>query len=68
MRELEARFPSPTLFRAESRPALALGMWTIRTFFQNTVTSCSAPMPSKVPEDFVKDREKLCGSKSTSPP
>jgi glutathione S-transferase len=63
-RELEARFPSPTLFPAgHAGVPWALGMWTDRSFFQNTVNLVFGTLADKVPQDFIADRERLRGAK-----
>ena len=62
VRELERRFPTPTLF-----PAGAIGIdqataqWTDRAFFQSAVTVIFAGLGDSVDPAFVKDREKLSG-------
>jgi glutathione S-transferase len=64
VRELEARFPTPTLFpRGNTGVPWALGMWTDRSFFQNTVTLVFGTLDDKVPQDFIEDRGRLRGGK-----
>lgn len=64
IRELEARFPTPTLFPAgHAGLPWALGMWTDRSFFQNTVNLVFGTLAGKVPRDFIEDRERLRGAK-----
>ena len=64
IRELERRFPTPTLFPAGNAGVpWALGMWTDRIFFQNTVNLVFGSIGGKVPRDFIEDREKLRGAK-----
>lgn len=63
-RELEARFPTPTLFpAAHAGVPWALGMWTDRSFFQSTVNLVFGTLADKVPRDFIEDRERLRGAK-----
>lgn len=64
IRELEARFPAPTLFPA-AQPGVpwAIGMWADRAFFQNSVNLVFGALDDKVPRDFIEDREKLRGAK-----
>jgi len=64
VRALEARCPTPTLFPA-GRAGIpwALGMWTDRPFFQNTVNLVFGTLADKVPRDFIDDRERLRGAK-----
>lgn len=64
MRELERRFPTPSLL-PDGYEGLAWGsaMWTDRPFFQNTVNLVFGTLADKVPADFIEDREKLRGAK-----
>ena len=64
IREIERRFPSPTLFPpgAAGSP-WALSSWTDRTFFQNAVTLVFGTLGPKVPQAFVEDRSQLRGAK-----
>jgi glutathione S-transferase len=64
LRELERRFPEPTLFpEGYEGVASATAMWTDRTFFQSTVNLVFGSLADKVPPDFIADREKLRGAK-----
>src|SRR3984957_2381300 len=64
IRELERRFPEPTLFPGGNEGiAWASAMWTDRSFFQNTVNLVFGSLADKVPQDFIADREKLRGAK-----
>jgi glutathione S-transferase len=64
LRELECRFPEPTLFPNGYRGiASASAMWTDRAFFQNTVNLVFGSLADQVPQDFIEDREKLRGEK-----
>src|SRR3984885_8236336 len=64
LRELERRFPEPTLFpKGYEGVASATAMWTDRTFFQSTVNLVFGTLADKVPPDFIADREKLRGAK-----
>jgi glutathione S-transferase len=64
IREIERRFPSPTLF-----PPCAAGVpwglssWTDRTLFQNAVNLVFGTLGPKVPQAFVEDRSQLRGAK-----
>jgi glutathione S-transferase len=64
MRELERRFPEPSLLPG-GYEGLAWGsaMWTDRPFFQNTVNLVFGSLADKVPASFIADREKLRGAK-----
>jgi glutathione S-transferase len=64
IRELERRFALPTLF-PDGNAGLpwALGMWTDRSFFQNTVNLVFGSLADQVPKDFREDREQLRGQK-----
>jgi glutathione S-transferase len=64
VRELEARYPEPTLFPAgHGGIPWALSMWTDRIFFQNTVNLVFGTLADKVPKAFIEDRERLRGGK-----
>jgi glutathione S-transferase len=68
LRELEARFPQPTLFPAgHAGVPWALGMWTDRPFFQNTVNLVFGSLADQVPQEFIRDREQLRGAKFDVP-
>jgi glutathione S-transferase len=63
-RELERRFPEPTLFPS-GYEGLGWGasMWTDRPFFQSTVNLVFGTLADRVPADFIEDREQLRGAK-----
>jgi glutathione S-transferase len=62
VRELERRFPEPTLFPAGDRGlAHAMSPWVDRTLFQWTVAIIFGGLGDKVPAAFIKDREALSG-------
>ena len=64
LRELELLFPQPTLFPAgHDGVPWALGMWSDRPFFQNTVNLVFGSLADSVPQDFIADRERLRGAK-----
>jgi glutathione S-transferase len=64
IREIERRFPSPTLFPSgQAGLPWALGMWTDRAFFQNAVNLVFGTLGPKVPQDFIEDRSKMRGAK-----
>jgi glutathione S-transferase len=64
IREIERRFPSPTLFpSAAAGVPWALGSWTDRAFFQNTVNLVFGTLGPKVPQEFIEDRSQLRGGK-----
>jgi glutathione S-transferase len=64
IREIERRFPSPTLFPSGAAGVpWALSSWTDRAFFQNTVTLVFGTLGPKIPEEFIEDRSKLRGAK-----
>jgi glutathione S-transferase len=64
IREIERRFPSPTLFPpgAAGIP-WGLNSWTDRTLFQNAVNLVFGTLGPKVPQAFVEDRSELRGAK-----
>lgn len=62
VRELERRFPEPTLFPAgDSGLIQAAALWTDRVLFQAAVAIIFGGLGDKVPEAFIKDREALRG-------
>src|ERR1700732_889362 len=64
IRELERRFPEPTLFpNGYQGIGWSTAMWTDRSFFQNTVNLVFGSLADNVPQDFIADREKLRGAK-----
>lgn len=64
IRELERRYPAPTLFPGGNEGlAWASAMWTDKSFFQNTVSLVFGSLADKVPQSFIEDREKLRGAK-----
>lgn len=64
LRELEARFPEPSLFPAGNQGiAQASAMWTDRSFFQNAVNLVFGYLADAVPRSFIEDRERLRGGK-----
>jgi glutathione S-transferase len=64
LRELERRFPEPTLFpKGYEGLGSASAMWTDRSFFQNTVNLVFGSLAYQVPADFIADREQLRGAK-----
>jgi glutathione S-transferase len=68
IRELERRFPDPTLFpRGYEGVGWSAAMWTDRSFFQNTVNLVFGSLADKVPQDFIADREKLRGARFDVP-
>jgi glutathione S-transferase len=64
IRELELRWPEPTLFPSgDEGLAWASAMWTDKSFFQNTVNLVFGSLADKVPQSFIEDRERLRGAK-----
>jgi glutathione S-transferase len=64
IREIERRFPSPTLFPTGALGVpWALGSWTDRAFFQNTVNLVFGVLGDKVPQEFIEDRSRLRGGR-----
>jgi glutathione S-transferase len=64
LRELERRFPEPTLFpNGNEGIAWGTAMWTDRAFFQSTVNLVFGTRADQVPQEFIADREKLRGAK-----
>lgn len=64
IREIERRFPSPTLFPlGDAGVPWALGFWTDRPFFQTTVNLVFGVLGHKVPQEFIEDRSLLRGAR-----
>jgi glutathione S-transferase len=63
LRELERRFPEPSLFVGGDRAlGWGMGLWTDRPFFQSAVAVIfGSAGDAVVDEDFKKDREALTG-------
>ena len=62
-REIEARFPEPSLFPGGSGGVPWMtGLWTDRIFFSSTVFLVFGSLGDKVPRDFIDDRTKLRGA------
>ena len=62
VRELERRFPEPTLFpQGDHGLAHANAMWSDRTIFQAAVAIIFGGLGDKVPAAFVNDRVALSG-------
>ena len=63
MRELERRFPVPSLFPAgNSGLPWMVGQWTDRAFFLSTVNLVFGSLGDKVPKEFIEDRTRLRGA------
>lgn len=64
IREIDRRFPRPALLPQENAGLpWALGMWSDRAFFQNTVNLVFGTLADQVPKEFREDREQLRGQK-----
>lgn len=62
VRELERRYPQPTLFPAGDQGlGHAAALWTDRAMFQAAVAIIFGGLGDKVPAAFIKDREALSG-------
>jgi glutathione S-transferase len=62
LRELERRYPTPSIFPVKSGLAYAIGFWSDRLFFMPSVSIVFSEIGHMVPEEFKKDREKLSGN------
>jgi glutathione S-transferase len=61
-RELERRFPTPTLFPGDSEGvSWMVAQWADRPFFQASVGVIFGSAPEALPEGFLRDREQLSG-------
>ena len=61
LRELERRFPSPSLFPYGRGLPYALAFWSDRLFFMPSVGVVFAEVGHMVPEAFKQDRAKMSG-------
>lgn len=61
IRELERRFPEPSVFPHGKGLPYGLGFWTDRLFFMATVPVVFAEIGEMIPEDFKKDRAAMSG-------
>lgn len=62
VRELERRFPAPSLFPAgDAGLAQAAALWTDRAVFMAAVAIIFGGLGDQVPAEFLKDREALTG-------
>lgn len=62
LRELERRYPTPSIFPIKNGLAYAIGFWSDRLFFMPSVGIVFGEIGHMVPEEFKKDREKLSGN------
>jgi glutathione S-transferase len=61
IRELERRFPEPSVFPHGKGLPYALSFWTDRPFFMASVPVIFGEIGDAVPEDFKKDRAAMSG-------
>ena len=61
LRELERRYPSPSIFPVKNGLAYAIGFWSDRLFFMPSVGIVFAEIGDMVPEAFKQDRAKMSG-------
>jgi glutathione S-transferase len=61
IRELERRFPEPSIFPHGKGLSNALGFWSDRPFFMASVPIIFGELGPFVPEDFKKDRAAMSG-------
>jgi len=59
LRELERRFPSPSLFANNKGLSFGVAFWTDRLFFMPSVGVVFAEVGDMVPEAFKEDRAKM---------
>jgi glutathione S-transferase len=62
LRELERRYPSPTLFPNGRGLSYGLAFWADRIFFMPTVAIIFGEIGDMVPEAFKKDRAAMSGN------
>lgn len=61
LRELERRFPSPSIFPVKNGLAYGIGFWSDRLFFMASVGVVFGEIGHLVPEEFKQDRAKMSG-------
>jgi glutathione S-transferase len=62
LRELERRYPTPSIFPIKNGLAYAIAFWSDRLFFMPTVGVVFSEIGHMVPETFKQDRAKMSGS------
>jgi glutathione S-transferase len=62
LRELERRFPTPSIFPVRNGLAYGLAFWSDRLFFMPSVGVVFGEIGDMVPEAFKQDRAKMSGS------
>jgi len=62
LRELERRYPEPSIFPVKNGLAYGLGFWSDRLFFMPSVGVVFGEIGHMVPEAFKQDRAKMSGS------
>ncbi|MGN6516874.1 MAG: glutathione S-transferase family protein [Rhizomicrobium sp.] len=62
LRELERRYPAPSIFPVRNGLAYSIGFWADRLFFMASVAVVFGEIGHMIPEEFKKDREKLSGT------
>ncbi|HXC57005.1 MAG TPA: glutathione S-transferase family protein [Rhizomicrobium sp.] len=66
LRELERRFPTPSLAPQNGGAPYAIGFWADRQIFQAAVAIIFGEIGDLVPEDFKKDRAAMSGGSFSS--
>jgi glutathione S-transferase len=61
MRELERRYPMPSLYPAGCGAADAIGWWAEKTMFSPVAGLLFAKKPETLPEGFLEDRARFSG-------
>lgn len=59
IRELERRFPEPSIMGGNDGLYYGLGFWTDRVFFQPAVAVIFGTIADFVPPEFIEDRKKM---------
>jgi glutathione S-transferase len=62
LRELDRRYPMPSIFPVKNGLAYAIGFWSDRMFFMCSVALVFGELGDAVPKDFIEDRVKMSGS------
>jgi glutathione S-transferase len=62
LRELERRYPTPSIFPVKNGLAYSIGFWSDRLFFMSSVGVVFGAIGHMVPEEFKQDRAKMSGN------
>lgn len=67
IRELERRFPEPSIMGGNEGLHYGIGFWTDRVFFQPAVAVIFGTIADFVPKEFIEDRKKMAPDRPFNP-